>query len=673
MGIKRIKFSLNSPEDLFKEKKINMTNIKTISQEPINNQIIYKTLETVEIDFSNTMVSNGSIFSSFINDVMSNNQIISFTAQSASPRSQGAVDNSDYGSLTYGITPVYNYYAPQYEELVSDFFDKQLINIYVSSKNGTNDSTANFRHFSNTSITRDTFLKCKQRNTVSYLPILLGLSESPQIMYPQGYNFLDVAPYEKKFPFGIDISVGVDNVNKKFKTFLKKANLYETFVKGYFLSEKRNLSIDTKFNIEGTGETRGTVNILSLDMLQLNLNSFLALPSSPSEAYFSSKPSSIQGMALKTALLSGFMRQLTLEEGKSFAETVTGAKNYYEPIFYKIEKTRGTTAGQVLQTYVIPADDKNIIKYFDSQVIANQTYSYRITECALVLGNKFSSLSETQFDLDNKVRFNVEIEPAIYLIEIPMIQDSVMTMSNAPLRPNVDFYTKNNFENIIYMRMYTSGVGQVIDNYYPITPSDNDNIDKLRYKNRFFDQYVFENKHNIIQSYEVMRLSEKPNKLEDFDKGTHYLIRDKVVFGSVTVSAAIRPNQKYYYLCRSSNQYGVKSNHSVIYEVELEKGASTSRLKINTYSFNTEDKNYHFRKMSNLMQITPASQHTMYPSLAENLTYKNSLDNYALGSAGSPIWGEKFKIRVTSDNTGRKIDFNLHFNLIKKKTNEEIK
>ena len=81
--------------------------------------------------------------------------------------------------------------------------------------------------------------------------------------------------------------------------------------------------------------------------------------------------------------------------------------------------------------------------------------------------------------------------------------------------------------------------------------------------------------------------------------------------------------------------------------------------------------------MKRLMQIIPAPQHTIFDS--ENImtqlsgqTFNNSLDRLKYGIAEKPIWGRKFKIRVTSNDTGRKIDINVLFNLIKKKANEDL-
>ena len=51
-------------------------------------------------------------------------------------------------------------------------------------------------------------------------------------------------------------------------------------------------------------------------------------------------------------------------------------------------------------------------------------------------------------------------------------------------------------------------------------------------------------------------------------------------------------------------------------------------------------------------------------------TLKNKLRNLKLGIAEKSIWGRKMKIRLTSADTGRKIDFNITFDLIKEKSEE---
>ena len=53
-------------------------------------------------------------------------------------------------------------------------------------------------------------------------------------------------------------------------------------------------------------------------------------------------------------------------------------------------------------------------------------------------------------------------------------------------------------------------------------------------------------------------------------------------------------------------------------------------------------------------------------------TFKNKLNVLSLGFANHGIWGRKFKIRVKSTDSGKIIDFNIKFNLSKKKTKEDL-
>ena len=79
---------------------------------------------------------------------------------------------------------------------------------------------------------------------------------------------------------------------------------------------------------------------------------------------------------------------------------------------------------------------------------------------------------------------------------------------------------------------------------------------------------------------------------------------------------------------------------------------------------------------SKFIQLIPASDHTTFNSKQESTVDVNSLygkvDKITLGIAKNPIWGEKFKFRFTSNDTGKKIDFNVTVKLTKKKTLEDF-
>jgi hypothetical protein len=105
-----------------------------------------------------------------------------------------------------------------------------------------------------------------------------------------------------------------------------------------------------------------------------------------------------------------------------------------------------------------------------------------------------------------------------------------------------------------------------------------------------------------------------------------------------------------------------------VYEVELIKMASTSKVVVNI--INMEEKaNYMDKHFKNLIQIKPAFHQEIFDDqndFVRNLsTFKKKINDITLGTASDKVWGKKFKIRVKSKDSGKIIDLNVKFNLIK--------
>jgi hypothetical protein len=105
----------------------------------------------------------------------------------------------------------------------------------------------------------------------------------------------------------------------------------------------------------------------------------------------------------------------------------------------------------------------------------------------------------------------------------------------------------------------------------------------------------------------------------------------------------------------------------------MTKDADESFLSIKTVPFHIPSHSQPARTFMKLLQTIPASQHTVFQDVEENSLKGRALENLTLGVAKHPIWGKKFKFRITSSQTGRKIDFNIKVTLTKKKTMENSK
>ena len=119
---------------------------------------------------------------------------------------------------------------------------------------------------------------------------------------------------------------------------------------------------------------------------------------------------------------------------------------------------------------------------------------------------------------------------------------------------------------------------------------------------------------------------------------------------------------------RAINVIGTPSNPTPVYEVELIKDASKSKVVFKKIELNN-DTIYLDKNFKNLLQIRPAFQQDVLNDQSEfvqNLSsFNKKINDIPLGTASDKVWGKKFKIRVKSKDSGKIIDLNVKFNLTK--------
>jgi hypothetical protein len=82
-----------------------------------------------------------------------------------------------------------------------------------------------------------------------------------------------------------------------------------------------------------------------------------------------------------------------------------------------------------------------------------------------------------------------------------------------------------------------------------------------------------------------------------------------------------------------------------------------------------KEKVHNDKTFKNLLQIKPAFQQEVFDDQADEVveleSFEQQMNNLSLGTATDRVWGKKFKIRVKSKDTGKIVDLNIKFNLIK--------
>ena len=141
---------------------------------------------------------------------------------------------------------------------------------------------------------------------------------------------------------------------------------------------------------------------------------------------------------------------------------------------------------------------------------------------------------------------------------------------------------------------------------------------------------------------------------------------------SNTYLEALQPNVKYYYTFRTEDFHGNVSNPTIVYEIELVDDAGAVYPIVRTYEFPIHSDKTPSKTMKKMMQIIPKLEQVT-ANLEENIIDTtegvpwedpNDPPEIKLGSpavAGDSIWNKRFKIRLTSKKTGKKVDLNVSF------------
>jgi len=118
---------------------------------------------------------------------------------------------------------------------------------------------------------------------------------------------------------------------------------------------------------------------------------------------------------------------------------------------------------------------------------------------------------------------------------------------------------------------------------------------------------------------------------------------------------------------RALGPHGETSNPSPVYQVELYSDGGVAYPITRLYEFGQESSKTTTKTMKNLLRITPRITQALINEQASGLVDENgnvlapSLNDIVLGLEDEVLFGKKFKIRITSKNTGKKMDLNVTF------------
>ena len=393
---------------------------------------------------------------------------------------------------------------------------------------------------------------------------------------------------------------------------------------------------------------------------------------------------------------------------RSFQDLMDGKEAYSEVLMYKIEKYLGppTSGNSPIQTFHFMniaevrdflSDDTTYttsvnpkIKFTDTQVKYGQEYTYIVVAYQVTLGMKYeydfgvAFQEERQIALAasgppsiqtfNVAKFDFIATPLVKLIEIPLFISSGQILDKPPLEPEVAFNPYFGITNQLLMSFTTkSGATRAM----PFALNDREERinAQLLLNQSSTDGFLEYTTDDNARAFIIYRTSEPPMSYEDFAgqrlrrvntiPGTS--INQRMEASSANAIVKQRPNRKFYYMFRTVDRHGSLSNPSPVYEIELYSDKGVGYPIIRHYEFTEPDPKTPVKSAKKIIQIVPRITQAFLNEQASGLVDSNGDiqsgfgKDLVLGVEDESLFGKRFKVRLTSKKTGKKLDINIDF------------
>lgn len=494
-----------------------------------------------------------------------------------------------------------------------------------------------------------------------------------------GKEYSHLFPFYNKITFDVDANAPISQMvadskfeetffnhfqgrNTQFKEFLKStANFGEEFFTG-----DKDIEFERGAGLENTWYMNPWVK--SLDPEE-NLPESIDTKNSIKFTLDESDKSTPLINVLLQASLWSKLNDFRERFFRDFEDVMEGEEAYSEVVLYEIRKHSAFAGDQVedekeQSIFFLNSNEVEILDYIDTQVKFEQLYQYQVFSYHLVMGNEYEyvppSRSEpfkgkiTRKSLKNTADFYVENKPSYWLVKQKLFETSVSQITdNPPIYPDVSFNSYNNVDDKFLITM-SQQIGDREEFPEVIEEGDVDFFENLNTKTKFETD-------SVIKSYEIFRTDEEPSSYTDFADGRKVTVStflDKI--GEYTDRSSykdsLEPNKTYYYTFRAIDIHDKVSNPSKVFEVTMrsEDGLiipQVERKEIEEF----RDKPDRQKTMRQFLQIGIPLDQMMVDEEKTNF----GEEYIKLGTLDKKTWGRNYKIRLTSNSSGKSVDINF--------------
>jgi len=270
--------------------------------------------------------------------------------------------------------------------------------------------------------------------------------------------------------------------------------------------------------------------------------------------------------------------------------------------------------------------------------------------------------------------FKLKVLPSVKIVEVPLFEKQISIVDSPTNYVQVSpTFTLDDSNRLIFKIRY--GAKTSFKMPTSVTAEDADYSQKFMTSYDIMDDdLITTNGISLPINLEIYRIEQMPNSLSDFNGNLYKTISMKIpnenaTFRTTIVADKVHPNKKYFYFFRVVNEaenFGVGSN---IIEAELVSDGGYKFANFEAYFENELGPppfSRTIKSFKKLLNISPSIDNLIIDDSSADYTdlAKNQVQNINFGASQDSLWGKKYKIRLTSKKTGKKIDINITHKLV---------
>jgi hypothetical protein len=283
--------------------------------------------------------------------------------------------------------------------------------------------------------------------------------------------------------------------------------------------------------------------------------------------------------------------------------------------------------------------------------------------------------------ISGQTTIKVNSRPHIKMIEVPYYTTPVMKVQDSPpLYPDVDIIPYKGFNDRVLFN-FNSNTGEIEERPTLFTDEQYKKMYQRQYKEEWESKEeerapIKFKSDDPVKEFIIRKSVTKPADILAFTKknSTEIIIPSKGYSGASFVDKDIVPNKKYWYCFRTVDAHDHLSNPGPVYQVEIIDTDGAVYMLVELYKFEdaaAKKRSKQIKKsLRRYLHIEPHTRHTL---LDEEKTFEGKDPKLTTAKGKNPVLGisepslfdqgekQKFKIRLTSKDTGKKIDLNLRF------------